>query len=265
MSLQTLSNPLPRAARVGTLPMRAAAFLLAALTLAGCATRNERAAPANLGDPWENTNRAIFAFNDRLDTAIIRPVAVAYRDAVPQPVRQGAGNALRNLTEPWSFGNRVLQADAPNAYRSFWRFVFNSTVGLGGLIDVAAREDEKLAYRPADLGQTFGVWGIEPGPYMVLPILGPSTVRDSAGLLGQFFGDPVGRFQTNNGYWWAGYVQYAWLNLDTRVALLDAVDELKRSSFDYYATVRNLYGQTRRADILGGEATADIPDFEEKP
>lgn len=263
MSLQSL--PSLRPARAGMPPMRAFALALAALMLSGCATRSEQAAPPTLADPWEQTNRAIFTFNDRLDTAFIRPVAVAYRDAVPQPVRLGAGNALRNLTEPWSFGNRVLQADAPNAYRTFWRFVFNSTVGLGGLIDVAAREDERLAYNPADLGQTFGVWGIAPGPYMVLPVLGPSTVRDSAGLVGRFFGDPVGRFQTNNGYWWAGIVQYAWLNLDTRVALLEGVDELKRSSFDYYATVRNLYGQTRRADILGGEATADIPDFEESP
>lgn len=245
--------------------MRFFSVAMVVLIVSGCTTRPETGAPATLADPFENVNRGIFQFNDDLDRAFIRPVAIAYRDTVPQPVRQGAGNALRNLTEPWSVGNRVLQADAPNAYRTFWRFIFNSTVGLGGLIDVAAREDEKLAYNPADLGQTFGVWGIAPGPYLVLPLLGPSTVRDGAGLLGQFFGNPVTIYQTNNGYWWAGYVQYAWLNLDTRVALIDAVDELKRSSFDYYATVRNLYGQTRRADILGGETTVDIPDFEESP
>jgi phospholipid-binding lipoprotein MlaA len=245
--------------------MRIFFLVIAALALSGCTTRPETGAPATLADPFETVNRGIFQFNDDLDRAVIRPVAVAYRDAVPLPVRQGAGNALRNLTEPWSFGNRVLQGDAPNAYRTFWRFVFNSTVGLGGLIDVAAREDTALAYNPADLGQTLGIWGVPPGPYLVLPILGPSTVRDGSGLLARALADPIGLYQTNNGYWWAGYVEYAWLNLDTRVALIEAVDELKRSSFDYYATVRNLYGQTRRADILGGEATVDIPDFEETP
>jgi phospholipid-binding lipoprotein MlaA len=208
----------------------------------------------------EGFNRAVFAFNDAADRALIRPIAIAYRTVVPKPARTGLRNFTQNLRAPVNFTNEVLQGDAQGAERVFVRTMVNSFIGLGGLIDVAAMEG--LPYDQEDFGQTLAVWGMGHGPYVVLPVLGPSSVRDASGVGVDMMLDPMNWYFYNvrpkNEGW--RYARAAAEGVVKREELLDALDDLRRNSFDYYAAMRSAYVQRRAAMVRDGRAEA-MPSY----
>ncbi len=235
-------------------PLQAAALLVAvALLGSGCATRPPATDPEAVADyqanndPLEPTNRFLYHVNDILDTNVLQPVARGYRYAVPGAVRRSIGNALRNVASPVAFANDVLQGHPRYAAETVTRFVVNSTVGVAGLFDVA--DDLGLPpHRGANLGTTLGVWGVGEGPYLFLPLLGPSNVRDTGGYAGNVLLDP---------FTWVSFGGVGALEgsrfgvgaVDTREQLLDPVDQVKRDSLDPYATFRSAYRQSRAAEI----------------
>ena len=159
----------------------AAASLFAVMSLSGCMT-----AGPNSQDPYEDFNRQMFAFNEGLDKAVIEPVAYSYRAVTNEPVREGVGNFTHNLGEPLTFVNHVLQGKLPDAGATFGRFVLNTTIGIAGVFDPASSLG--LAKTDEDFGQTLGVWGVQSGPLLVLPVLGPTTPRDIIGRGGDAAG-----------------------------------------------------------------------------
>ncbi|MEM6467342.1 MAG: VacJ family lipoprotein [Pseudomonadota bacterium] len=241
-----LSTPLPTALAITHF----------ALTLASCATRPPESDPMALAayeeanDPLEPFNRGVYAFNNGLQTVLLEPLARGYRFITPQFARTGISNAFGNLREPVSAVNGFLQGSPERAVTSLERFVINSTVGLGGLVDVAATQGRAPARE--DFGQTLGVWGLDTGPYLVLPILGPSSVRDGFGFAVNTVIDP---------FFWvfqeldANTVNLALTGFEgvtTLEANLDQLKELQKSSLDPYATFRSAYRQARRAQVYNG-------------
>lgn len=235
----------------------------ASVMLASCSTAQN--ADGTINDPFEGTNRGIFAFNKAVDHVVINPIVKGYRYVVPQPARTGVRNVLRNLRSPITLANDVLQGDVNGAGKDVLRFTVNTLIGVGGIFDVAGMEG--YAYEQEDFGQTLGKWGVPHGPYLVLPILGPSSTRDYAGYLVDSFMDPLRwwLFNTDNEGWY--YAKVGVEYLDLRESLMDTLNELERSSIDYYAAVRSIYYQRRdalvrdqRATAAGGGAT--IPDYE---
>lgn len=210
-------------------------------------------------DPAENINRGIFKFNDAVDTAVIEPVARGYRNVVPDPARTGVRNVLRNLKTPTILANNVLQADANGAGDTITRFFANTLFGFGGLMDVAGKHG--VPYREEDFGQTLGVWGAKPGAYLVLPLLGPSSVRDVSGLVVDSYTDPLRLWlmNTDRAGWYYGKVAVG--AVDKREELLDVLADLKKNSIDYYAAVRSSYVQRRAALIHGSNESQNLPDI----
>lgn len=233
----------------------------ASLVLGACSTNSEYR-EGSLSDPFESSNRTIFAFNKAVDKAVIHPVVKGYRFIVPEPGRKGLRNFLRNLKSPVTLANEVLQGDVDGAGKVVLRAVVNTLVGAGGLFDVAGREGYE--YEQEDFGQTLGAWGVGHGPYLVLPILGPSSARDYAGYIVDSFADPLRWYLFNidkEGWYYAKVgVEY----LDLRESLVDVLEELEKSSIDYYAAVRSTYYQRREALVrdqmaTAGDAGADHP------
>lgn len=231
--------------------------LLASLSLSACASGSA----GEVADPAEGLNRGIFRFNDAVDTAVLSPVAKGYRAVVPQPARTGVRNFLHNLKTPTILANNLLQGDLQGAGVTLTRFLANTLIGLGGVFDVAAKGG--LPYRDEDFGQTLGTWGVGSGPYIVLPLFGPSSARDTAGLLVDSYTDPVRSWLTNTDReeWYIGKVAVA--TVDKREELLDVLADLKKNSIDYYAAVRSAYGQRRTAEIANqdGSGGGDLPDM----
>jgi phospholipid-binding lipoprotein MlaA len=232
------------------------AALGAALLASACATNDPESIAQN--DPWEPTNRAIFDFDVKLDHAVARPVAKFYRSAVPEPAREGIHNALTNLNSPVIFTNDVLQGDADKATDTFGRFMINSTVGVAGLVDVAAKMG--IPRHDNDFGITLGKAGAAEGSYLVLPFVGPKPPRDLVGEAVDSFADPL--------YWAHFDNKDFWLLVRGGVATLDTVDDrrnefdtIERTSLDFYATIRNLYRQNRAALIRGEDSKIQLPDF----
>lgn len=201
-------------------------------------------------DPWEETNREVFDFNMGLDRAVMRPVARGYRTVVPGPARSGISNALDNLTEPRTLINNVLQGDGEAAWNTFMRFMINSTVGLGGLFDVTTTGN--FERRKEDFGQTLAVWGVDSGPYVMLPLFGPSTGRDTAGFLVDTVTDPFGFV--------FGFVpaiaRTGTQMVDNRSELIEETEVLEDTAIDLYASVRTLYFQNREHEIRNGKPPA---------
>jgi phospholipid-binding lipoprotein MlaA len=201
------------------------------------------AAPANAQDrdPWAGLNRPIFRFNDGLDRYILEPVAKGYDFVTPDLVQRGITNFLSNLWFPVVFTNCLLQAKPDQAAQSFGRFFMNTTIGFGGIIDVASYKDVP---RPnEDFGQTLGYWGVGTGPYLVLPLMGPSNVRDTGGR----FVDSATRVWPYFVPWWVSSGTGALEVVSTRARYLEEVKDLRESSVDYYAAVRDAYLQRREA------------------
>lgn len=233
------------------------ALVTSMLGMTACAS----APDGEIADPIEGVNRGIFKFNDAVDTAVIRPVAKGYRKAVPQPARTGIRNVLHNLQSPQIIANNLLQGDIKGVGDSSTRFVANTLLGVGGIFDVAGKEGIK--YEPEDFGQTLGVWGVGNSPYLVLPLLGPSSARDTAGMIVDTYADPLRLWLTNtdNEAWYYGKVAVS--TVDKREELLDVLDDLKKNSIDYYAAVRSSYAQRREAQVRDQEgAGTAIPDIQ---
>lgn len=220
------------------------ALAVAALALSACTTTP--GAGADPRDPFENYNRNMFAFNQKLDDKVLKPVATSYADHVPSLVKAGVGNFFGNLGDIWTALNNYLQFKPREGTQDVARVVFNSTFGLLGLIDVATPMG--LPKHDEDFGQTLAVWGVKSGPYFVLPFWGPSTVRDSLAKPVDLFGDPlnqVGSVSFEN----SGRVVRI---VDARAELLGASSLLEDAALDPYQFVRDAYLQRRAARIHDG-------------
>jgi phospholipid-binding lipoprotein MlaA len=220
--------------------------------VAACSTPSAESLAQN--DPWERTNRDIFDFDVRVDHAVARPIAKGYRAVVPEPVRDGIHNALTNLNSPVVLANDVLQGDGDKAADTAGRIVINSTVGIGGLIDVASKIG--IPGHDNDFGITLGKNGIAEGSYLVLPFAGPKPPRDLLGTVVDQAFDPLTYVQFHGKDTWM-VVKFGVAIVDSRTSQLDAVESIERSSIDFYATTRNLYRQSRNAKINEGRAGAD--------
>ncbi|MEO0393559.1 MAG: VacJ family lipoprotein [Pseudomonadota bacterium] len=232
--------------------------LLAGLTLSACATAQN--SPDGIYDPIEPVNRQIFAFNDVIDENALEPAAELYRDTFPEAIRNGIANVLRNLRSPIIIGNQVLQGDLEGAGNALVRFVTNTLGGLGGFLDPAS--ENGFEFEDEDFGQTLAVWGVGEGPYLVLPLLGPSNLRDTVGFVVDSIADPVGILVDNQSVGAEVAISRSGSGaLGGRAEVIEAVDEIKESSIDYYASLRNLYNQRRQSLIADGVVSVEIPDF----
>ncbi|WP_338663990.1 VacJ family lipoprotein [Pararoseomonas sp. SCSIO 73927] len=229
-----------------------ALLLLGALSLGACATRNaDGVASATPGDPWEATNRDVLDANLAVDDAVLKPVAQGYRAVVPEPVRTGVRNVLDNIQEPRILVNNLLQGRFLDAGHTTMRFFFNSTVGLGGIFDVAT--DFGIARRTGDFGQTLYSWGLEDGPFVMLPLAGPSNVRDTVGLVADGFTNPLTYFIP-----FEGNVARAVVGgVDLREQNIENLDALRSGSLDFYARLRSVWQQRRDVEL---GRTGDVGD-----
>lgn len=212
-------------------------------TLVGCASTGNK-------DPLEGINRGVYKFNDVADRAVIKPVATAYKTVTPSPIRKGVSNFFSNIGMLTTIVNDLLQLKFAHAFTDAGRFVINSTFGIAGLIDVASMDN--IEKRNEDFGQTLGHWGVDTGAYLVLPFLGPSTVRDTAGLVfDTVTSDPItythniGEVRLHN------QLRIAQL-IDKRTQLLDATDIVDNASIDPYAFLRDAYLQRRASLVQDG-------------
>ena len=198
-------------------------------------------------DPLEGINRAVFGFNNVADKIILEPAAKGYKK-LPTPIQSGIGNFIKNLKLPLVAVNQLLQGQGKNAVESTGRFFINSTIGIFGLIDVA--DNIGLEQKEEDFGQTLATYGVGDGFYIVLPLFGPSNLRDTAGMVMTMMTDPVNAYATNQGEAWAIPVRTAVNAVDQRSKIIDEVNALRDNSVDYYAAVRSSYYQNRKAAIM---------------
>jgi phospholipid-binding lipoprotein MlaA len=226
--------------------------LALATSLGACATRPPDSDPEALAefrannDPLEPLNRGVFFVNQALDTMFIAPISEFYRYLIPWPIRQVVRNGLANLREPVTLANDVLQGNMGRAGDTASRFLLNSTVGLAGAFDVATDFGHPRAREGFE--DTFAVWGVGEGPFLILPILGPSNVRDTVGYVADWFADPWPYLVSGNTRdLVAGRTVLEFIDL--RENLLEVVEEINRTSLDPYATVRSGYRQRRQAEI----------------
>jgi phospholipid-binding lipoprotein MlaA len=255
-------------------PSFLALLILAIIGLAGCATKPSANDPDALADyqqtndPLEPTNRVFYAINNGLDTVILRPAALAYRYAVPEAVRNGVHNVLANIGLPVQFANDALEGKPRRAGDTTMRFLINTTAGGLGIFDMAT----KWGYpdHDADFGMTLALWGVPEGPFLFLPVLGPSDPRDAAGFGVNILLDPftwVGTGPNHPGWTAFSWSRYGLNAIDARERVLDATDSIKKTALDPYATFRSLYRQHRRAQIerLRNDNRATVPVWFSQP
>jgi len=226
--------------------------------LAGCAGSQDMEAIQN-NDPLEPFNRAMFSFNDKLDQAVALPLARAYVRVFPEPIRYSIHNLVETLDLPITFANDILQIKPVRAAQTIARFALNSTIGLAGLADVATKVG--IPDHSEDFGQTLGYYGLGEGPYLVLPLLGPAPPRDLTGRIVDIFFDPVTYIDLREKTWWSIGRETVEL-IDTRARNIDALENLRQSSIDFYATTRNIYRQYRNAEIHDNSGDMqELPNF----
>ena len=232
--------------------------LIACGALAGCASTGER----TRSDPIEPFNRGVYKFNDALDRGVLKPTAKAYVKVMPEWFRTGVGNFFMNLKGPGTIINQLLQGKVREAGQDSARFLLNTTFGLGGVIDVATMNE--LPHHDEDFGQTLGKWGVPAGPYLMLPFLGPATVRDGPSRIADTFLEPL---------YWYDYGDARWVSLglsfiDDRARLLP-LDETLAETYDPYAFIRDAYLQRRQYLVYDGdppeEPLEEFEDFEDEP
>ena len=234
---------------------RLAYSILVVAALSGCATTQQA---GDVYDPIEPVNRAVFSFNMFVDTWVLEPVARAYRFATPEQVRRSVANFLANLRSPVIFANDALQGERERAGVTLGRFMINTTLGVAGLFDAAtqfgyARHDE-------DFGQTLGSYGVPNGPYLMLPLLGPSNARDTVGRVGDYVINPLNQCCITTD---ERYVLLGTTAVSEREANIELLDDLRANSIDLYATIRTIYTQKRAADIRNGAAPTDQEGYED--
>lgn len=244
---------------------RLCAGILLSVALVGCATAPtdpvEREIYDEANDPVQPLNEAIFEFNMAVDRAVLRPVAQAYEFILPDLVRDGVRNFLRHIKTPVILANDLMQGDIDRAGETMGRFIFNTVAGFGGVFDVAG--EAGIEYHQEDFGQTLAVWGVEEGPYLMLPFIGPSSGRDAIGIIVDAGLDPL--------RWWGynsddyiiehnGLIRTLTEAVDTRSRNYKQLEDLEETSLDFYATVRSLYRQQRESLIRNG-----VPDDDALP
>ncbi len=252
------------------LVLRRSVFALAfvaLLSLGACSsvpqTQTDRVEANAGGDPFEPVNRVIFDVNDFLDRLLIRPLAELYRVMVPPPIRERIANILKNMNEPVIMANNLLQGEVTNAGTTLSRFFVNTLLGGGGMFEVA--NEFGLYRQTGDFGQTLYVWGLGSGPYLVLPLLGPSNVRDAVGLGVDTMMSPwkyavqAGDTQIEDTFTISNMTASA---LSRREANIEGMDALREGSLDFYAQMRSVYRQYR-AKQLGEPLASDAPSFED--
>lgn len=253
---------------------RLLAFLgLVMFSLSGCATKPPASDPDALAeykqtnDPLEPTNRVFYAINNGLDTVILKPAAQAYRYVVPNPVRTGVHNVLTNIGTPVQLANDMLEGKPRRAGDTTMRFLINTTVGVFGIFDIAT----KWGYpdHDADFGMTLANWGVPEGPFLFLPVLGPTDPRDASGFGIDIAMDP---FTWVGGPHDTGLTAFEWTRygltaVDARERVLDSLDQIKKTALDPYATFRSLYRQHRHSQIeeLRNDNRATVPDWFPRP
>ncbi|MFC0575312.1 MlaA family lipoprotein, partial [Paraburkholderia solisilvae] len=225
---------------------------LAAAALAGCSTVQT----PNKADPWEGLNRSVFTFNDKIDQYALKPVAQGYVKITPQPVRDSVTNFFSNIGDVYIAANNLLQLKIADGVGDIMRIVINTVFGVGGLFDVATIA--KLPKHDNDLGLTLGHYGVPAGPYLVLPLFGPSTVRDAVGYIGNYFASPITYIDSDAVSWSLWGVNL----INTRANLLSASDVLEGAALDKYSFVRNAYLQRRQYLLTGGTSGA-LPNYGE--
>ncbi len=236
--------------------------------VAGLPERNSipATAAAAIDDPWERTNRKLYDFNTRLDRVVLRPGVVFYHHATPTPIRRGVHNILLNMTHPIIIMNDAVQLRPSRFMVALGRFAINSTAGVGGVFDVATRIG--LPYHSSDFGQTLGRYGVRTGPYVFLPILGPSTVRDLAGRGVDAVVDPLNSIRYE-GRDVLAPVRAVVGGIDARDQVDPLLKDVNRTATDPYATLRSLYFQNRAAQVRGDAASSAnvqaLPDFGPAP
>jgi phospholipid-binding lipoprotein MlaA len=238
---------------MGTTRAKHVTLALAAAALTGCASVQT----PTPGDPLEGLNRTVFKFNDTIDTYALKPVAKGYQWAVPQPVRSSVTNFFSNVGDVYIAANELLQLKIADGVGDVMRVVINTVFGVGGLFDVATLA--KLPKHSADFGVTLGHYGVPSGPYLVLPLLGPSTVRDTAGLAVDYYGNPLSYVQPSSVSW----ALYGVNLVNTRANLLTTVDVLSGAAIDKYSFIRNAYLQRRRFLISGTDGSDSVPNYDE--
>ena len=209
------------------------------------------AARAQVSDPLEPVNRAIFTFNDVLDRNVLRPVAEGYVKVVPSLIRRGVSNVFNNINDAYSALNNALQGKREPLGNDLGRVLVNSTLGLGGIFDIAS--EAGIERYNEDFGQTLGWWGVGPGPYLVIPFLGPSNIRDAVGVTVHVYIDPISQIE-NDRVMWSVYGLRA---IDARAALLGTEDLLAGAALDRYTFVRSAYSQRRKNLVYDGKPPKD--------
>jgi phospholipid-binding lipoprotein MlaA len=230
-----------------------ATLALAAAALTGCASVQT----PTPGDPLEGLNRTVFKFNDTVDAYALKPVAKGYQWVVPQPVRSSVTNFFSNVGDVYIAANELLQLKIADGVGDVMRVVINTVFGVGGLFDVATLA--KLPKHSSDFGITLGHYGVPSGPYLVLPLLGPSTVRDTAGLAVDYYGNPLSYVQPSSVSW----ALYGVNLVNTRANLLTTVDVLSGAAIDKYSFIRNAYLQRRRFLISGTDGADGVPNYDD--
>jgi phospholipid-binding lipoprotein MlaA len=236
-----------------TMRVRTMTLALAVAALTGCTTVQT----PTQGDPLEGLNRTVFKFNDTIDTYALKPAAKGYQWAVPQPVRSSVTNFFSNIGDVYIAANNLLQLKIADGVSDIMRVTINTLFGVGGLFDVATIAN--LPKHTADFGVTLGHYGVPPGPYLVLPLLGPSTVRDGVGLIADYYGNPLTYIDPSSLTWGL----YGLNLVNTRANLLATGDVLSGAALDKYSFVRNAYLQRRQYLISGDTGGAALPKYDE--
>ena len=250
---------------------KAAVRLALTLTLAGlaaaCASPPPESDPAarqayyEANDPLEPLNRSIWAFNRGFDTVLLRPVATVYRDAVPSPVQTGVRNFLDNLKQPLNIANSLLQGNPERAGQATGRFLTNTLVGFGGFLEIVP----SMPKAEEDFGQTLAVWGAADGPYLMLPILGPSNPRDLGGLIVDSLADPFNYIANRNDQIWFPITHTVVNAVDVRSRNIKTLDDIEAQSIDFYAAIRSLVRQRRMDEIRNGALPSDTAPYPTVP
>lgn len=248
-----------------TLSMSSLAIASICLFLSACTTTGNQSDAAQAyrleaNDPYEDANRAIFAFNDGVDEAILEPISSHYGKILPKPVQTGVNNIVRHVRSPIIFTNDVLQGEMGRAGDTLGRFTVNTLFGFFGIWDVA--QEMGIEYHSEDFGQTLAVWGVPSGPYIMMPLLGPGNLREHLGSTVDMVFQPMN--------WWSGEDALivngsvrAMRVVQTRADNIERIGDLKKTSLDYYASVRSFYQQNRESEILNGkQSDEDLDEFD---
>ena len=250
---------MPACRRTFIVPAFAAALALAGCTTAGTepSASEDQMAEVEFNDPLEELNRSIFRFNQVVDEVVLVPVSKGYRTAVPPPMRASVHDFLQNLNSPVTFANDVLQGQPRLAAQTLGRLAINTTVGVGGMFDVASRIG--IPHHTNDMGITFATYGVDEGPYLVAPVLGPTNPRDLVGKIGDSFLDPADYVAGSYNVWYAPLSRTVVSGIDVRSRNIEALADIEKTSLDFYATIRSLFRQRRAAEIRHEDSNLPNP------